>query len=99
MLSTAIGIPLLACRAVCRAVAPSGQWRDYVGRAREGGVGMIDSGVYGTLDEISGAPVFTAERSRQGYRLKRIALSRTDPTNRATFVADEISTASRSSVV
>jgi protocatechuate 4,5-dioxygenase alpha chain len=43
------------------------------------------------LDEISGAPVFTGERSRRGYRLNRMALSLTDPANRAAFVADEAS--------
>ena len=42
------------------------------------------------LDEISGAPVFTGERSRRGYRLNRMALSLTDPANRAAFLADEV---------
>ncbi|HEY7581411.1 MAG TPA: hypothetical protein VH855_27765 [Acetobacteraceae bacterium] len=41
------------------------------------------------LDEISGAPVFTGDRSRAGYRLNRMAMSLTDPANRAAFVADE----------
>jgi protocatechuate 4,5-dioxygenase alpha chain len=41
------------------------------------------------LDEISGAPVFTGERSRAGYRLNRMAMSLTDPANRAAFTADE----------
>jgi len=41
------------------------------------------------LDEVSGALVFTGERSRAGYRLNRMAMSLTDPANRAAFVADE----------
>jgi protocatechuate 4,5-dioxygenase alpha chain len=41
------------------------------------------------LEEISGAPVFTGERSRAGYRLNRMAMSLTDPANRAAFVANE----------
>ncbi len=41
------------------------------------------------LDEISGAAVFTGERSRAGYRLNRMAMSLTDPANREAFVADE----------
>jgi len=41
------------------------------------------------LDEISGAPVFTGERSRAGYRLNRMAMSLTDPANRDAFRADE----------
>ena len=41
------------------------------------------------LEEISGAPVFTGERSRAGYRLNRMAMSLTDPANRASFVANE----------
>lgn len=40
-------------------------------------------------DEVSGALVFTGERSHAGYRLNRMAMSLTDPTNRARFVADE----------
>jgi protocatechuate 4,5-dioxygenase alpha chain len=41
------------------------------------------------LEEISGAPVFTGERSRAGHRLNRMAMSLTDPANRAAFVANE----------
>lgn len=41
------------------------------------------------LDEASGALLFTGERARAGYRLNRIAMSLTDPANRAAFVADE----------
>ena len=41
------------------------------------------------LDQVSGALVFTGERSRAGYRLNRMAMSLTDPANRAAFVADE----------
>jgi protocatechuate 4,5-dioxygenase, alpha chain len=41
------------------------------------------------LEEISGAPVFTGERSRAGYRLNRMAMSLTDAANRAAFIADE----------
>jgi protocatechuate 4,5-dioxygenase alpha chain len=41
------------------------------------------------LEEISGAPVFTGERSRAGYRLNRMAMSLTDPANRAAFVTNE----------
>jgi protocatechuate 4,5-dioxygenase, alpha chain len=41
------------------------------------------------LEEISGAAVFTGERSRAGYRLNRMAMSLTDPANRVAFVADE----------
>jgi protocatechuate 4,5-dioxygenase alpha chain len=43
------------------------------------------------LDDISGAPVFTGERSRAGYRLNRMAMSLTDPARREAFVADEAS--------
>ena len=39
--------------------------------------------------EISGTTVFTGERSRQGYRLNRMANSLSDPVNRARFCADE----------
>ena len=42
-------------------------------------------------EEISGALVFTGERSRTGYRLNQMAMSLTDPTNRAAFVANETS--------
>jgi protocatechuate 4,5-dioxygenase, alpha chain len=41
------------------------------------------------LDEVAGTLVFTGERSRQGYRLNRMAMSLTDAANRAAFVADE----------
>lgn len=41
------------------------------------------------LDQVSGALVFTGERSRAGYRLNRMAMSMTDAANRASFVADE----------
>ena len=41
------------------------------------------------LDEVAGTKVFTGERSREGYRLNRMAMSLTDPANRAAFVADE----------
>src|SRR5215510_12438997 len=41
------------------------------------------------LDQVSGALVFTGERSRAGYRLNRMAMSMTDAANRAAFVADE----------
>ena len=40
-------------------------------------------------DRISGAIVFTGERSRQGYRLNKMAMSLTSPDNRARFKADE----------
>jgi protocatechuate 4,5-dioxygenase, alpha chain len=40
-------------------------------------------------DEIAGTLLFTGERSRAGYRLNRMAMSLTDPANRAAFVADE----------
>jgi protocatechuate 4,5-dioxygenase alpha chain len=42
-------------------------------------------------DEIPGTFVFTGERSRQGYRLNRMAMSLGDPQNRARFLADEAS--------
>lgn len=38
---------------------------------------------------VSGAIVFNGERSRQGYRLNRLAMSLTSPENRARFQADE----------
>lgn len=41
------------------------------------------------LDEVSGTLVFTGERARAGYRLNKVAMSLTDPANRAAFVADE----------
>lgn len=40
-------------------------------------------------DVVSGTLVFTGERSRNGYRLNQMAMSLTDPANRAAFVADE----------
>ena len=40
-------------------------------------------------DVISGTLVFTGERSHNGYRLNRMAMSLTDPVNRTAFVADE----------
>ena len=40
-------------------------------------------------DVISGTLVFTGERSRDGYRLNQMAMSLTDPANRAAFVANE----------
>jgi protocatechuate 4,5-dioxygenase alpha chain len=39
--------------------------------------------------ELPGTVVFTGERSRQGYRLNKLAMSLTDPANRARFLADE----------
>ena len=39
--------------------------------------------------KIPGTTVFTGERSRQGYRLNRMANSLSDPGNRARFCADE----------
>ena len=39
--------------------------------------------------EIPGTTVFTGERSRQGYRLNRMANSLSDPGNRERFCADE----------
>jgi protocatechuate 4,5-dioxygenase, alpha chain len=39
--------------------------------------------------EIPGTVVFTGERSRQGYRLNRMANSLSDPENRERFRADE----------
>ena len=38
---------------------------------------------------IPGTTVFTGERSRQGYRINKLAMSLTDPVNRAAFQADE----------
>lgn len=40
-------------------------------------------------DIVSGALVFTGERSRLGYRLNRMAMSLSQPANRAAFQADE----------
>ena len=41
------------------------------------------------LDEVAGTLVFNGERSRAGYRLNRMAMSLTDPANRAAFATDE----------
>jgi protocatechuate 4,5-dioxygenase alpha subunit len=38
---------------------------------------------------IPGTVLFTGEQSRRGYRLNRMAMTLTDPANRARFVADE----------
>src|SRR5271155_623371 len=44
----------------------------------------------GIMDqEIPGTTVFTGERSRQGYRLNRMAMSLSVPDNRERFCADE----------
>lgn len=40
-------------------------------------------------DIVHGALVFTGERSQAGYRLNRMAMSLTSPTNRERFQADE----------
>jgi protocatechuate 4,5-dioxygenase alpha subunit len=42
--------------------------------------------------DIQGTTVFTGERSQQGYRLNRLAMSLTDPANRERFRADEAGT-------
>jgi protocatechuate 4,5-dioxygenase alpha chain len=39
--------------------------------------------------EIPGTTVFTGRRSRQGYRINKLAMSLTDPENRDRFKADE----------
>jgi protocatechuate 4,5-dioxygenase, alpha chain len=39
--------------------------------------------------ELPGTYVFDGRRSRQGYRLNRLAMSLTDPANRKAFGADE----------
>jgi protocatechuate 4,5-dioxygenase, alpha chain len=39
--------------------------------------------------EIPGTTVFTGERSQQGYRINKLAMSLTDPANRDAFRADE----------
>jgi protocatechuate 4,5-dioxygenase, alpha chain len=39
--------------------------------------------------EIPGTTVFTGERSRQGYRFNRMAMSLSVPENRERFCADE----------
>ena len=41
------------------------------------------------MARIQDTTVFTGERSQQGYRLNRMAMSLTDATNRARFRADE----------
>ena len=41
------------------------------------------------LEEVAGTQVFNGERSREGYRLNRMAMSLTEAANRAAFVADE----------
>jgi protocatechuate 4,5-dioxygenase alpha chain len=38
---------------------------------------------------IAGTIVFTGERSRQGYRINKLAMSLTEPANRTAFKADE----------
>jgi protocatechuate 4,5-dioxygenase, alpha chain len=38
---------------------------------------------------IPGTTVFTGERSHQGYRINKLAMSLTDPANREAFRADE----------
>lgn len=38
---------------------------------------------------IAGTTVFTGERSRQGYRINKLAMSLTDPARREAFRADE----------
>ena len=38
---------------------------------------------------IPGTTVFTGKRSRQGYRINKLAMSLTDPANRDRFKADE----------
>jgi len=45
--------------------------------------------MHGAETAISGTSVFTGERSQQGYRLNRFAMSLTDPANRERFLADE----------
>ena len=40
-------------------------------------------------EDLPGMTVFTGERSRQGYRLNRFAMSLTDPERRKQFLADE----------
>jgi protocatechuate 4,5-dioxygenase alpha subunit len=42
----------------------------------------------GMGDGLPGTTVFTGARSRQGYRLNRLAMTLTDPANRARFLAD-----------
>ena len=38
---------------------------------------------------IPGTTVFTGSRSQQGYRINKLAMSLTEPANRAAFKADE----------
>jgi protocatechuate 4,5-dioxygenase, alpha chain len=38
---------------------------------------------------IEGTTVFTGERSQQGYRINKLAMSLSDPANRSAFLADE----------
>ena len=38
---------------------------------------------------IAGTTVFTGQRSQQGYRINKLAMSLTDPENRERFKADE----------
>ena len=38
---------------------------------------------------IAGTVVFTGARSRQGYRINKMAMSLADPANRESFLADE----------
>jgi len=40
-------------------------------------------------DNLPGTTVFTGERSRQGYRLNRFAMSLADPDRRKQFLVDE----------
>jgi len=47
------------------------------------------------LEEVAGTKVFNGERSREGYRLNRMAMSLTEAANRAAFVADETGYARR----
>ena len=42
------------------------------------------------LEEVAGTKVFTGEMAHAGYRLNRMAMSMTDPANRAALVADEV---------
>src|SRR5260370_34632807 len=42
----------------------------------------------GTGDDLPGTTVFTGARSREGYRLNKLAMTLTDPANRARFLAD-----------
>lgn len=41
------------------------------------------------MSGIQGTTIFTGESSQRGYRLNRMAMSLTDPANRARFRADE----------